>query len=308
MTPAAGATVPTASEPRVAILMYHSFAERAASRELRPLTIPPSLFAEQLGAMVERGIRLATVEEVPGLLSADADDGPTAVISIDDAFADVLNAVDTLVANRAPATLFVPTQYVGRAADWMADGDDPLPILGWSELAGLRDAGVELASHGHRHIAADVNPPRAVLDDARRSLVEFEDHLGVRPLSFGYPFGHENRAARRAVREAGFQQACAIRHVLARPRDDRFALPRVYVGPDHDAETLVRMITEPRAAIVEHALRTVSRLRISVRRVAPVGPAGSRRVHSQGVERPRHAPSGGADAAPAPDEPFEGRS
>lgn len=308
MTVAADVAATTASEPWVAILMYHSFAERAASPELRPLTVPPSLFAEHLGAIVEDGIRLTTVSEVPGLLSADADGPPTAVISIDDAFADVLNAVDTLIAHRAPATLFVPTQYVGGAADWMADGDDRLPILGWSELAGLRDAGVELASHGHRHIAVDVNHPQTVFDDACRSLVEFEDHLAVRPLSFGYPFGHENRAARRAIREAGFEQACAIRHVRARPRDDRFALPRLYVGPDHDAATLVRMIREPRSAIVEHALRAVSRLRISVRRVAPVGPAGSRRVDPQGAERPRHARSGSAEAAAAPDEPSAGPS
>ena len=297
-----GAERAAAGEPRVAILMYHSFAERLASPELRPWTISPSQFAEQIAAMLESGIRLATVGQVPGRLREDADGRPTAVISIDDAFADVLSVVGTLVAHDVPATLFVPTHHVGRTADWLTRGDARRPILGWSDLAGLRDVRVELGSHGHRHIAADVNPPRVVFDDARRSVAAFEDHLSMRPVSFAYPFGYEDRAARRAIQEAGFEQACAIRHLAARARDDRFALPRLYVAPTADPETLVRMIIEPRPAVVEHALRAVSRLRTSARTVLPLGPSGSRRVDTRRLRRRRRASSPIAPTVAVPDE------
>jgi peptidoglycan/xylan/chitin deacetylase (PgdA/CDA1 family) len=264
--------------------------------------VPPSLFAEQLAAVAERGAAFARVSDVPALLAGTAPLRPTAVISIDDAYADVLNIVDTLGAHRAPATLFVPTQFVGRTAGWMSEAAERLPVLGWRELGELQGAGIELGSHGHAHIAADVNSPQLVLEDARRSLAAFEEQLAIRPTSYAYPFGFEDRAARRAIRAAGFGQACAIRHVQAQPRDDPFALPRLYVGPDTDAEMLARLVTTPRPVLVEHALRTVSRMRIAVRAVAPQRRDGAGRVTGRGADERPSAPLPRAEAVGGGDE------
>src|SRR5579871_3378532 len=157
MTRGGGELETAAGTRRVAILMYHSFAEREATAGLRPWTVPPSLFAEQLAAVAERGAAFARVSDVPALLAGTGPLRPTAVISIDDAYADVLNIIDTLGAHRAPATLFVPTQFVGRTAGWMSEAAERLPVLGWQQLGELARIGVELGSHGHAHIAADVN-------------------------------------------------------------------------------------------------------------------------------------------------------
>ena len=275
------------SAPRpVAILMYHSIAG-ATTPEMRELTVSPELFDEHIAALLAAGVRLVRADEVLGILrgGGDEDDAaPVAAVTIDDAFADCLDAAAILARHGATATVFVPTAYVGARAAWL-DGEDGLrPIASWSELGGLRDAGIEVAAHGHWHIAADLNAPAVVEEDARRCRGELEDHLGIEVRSFAYPFGFHDRAGRRAIAAVGFSTAYAIFHVRARTTDDPFALPRLHVGPGTSAAALAAAVTTPRARLIEHALRGKDRLFGAGPRVRRLGPASSQRIAPLALE------------------------
>jgi hypothetical protein len=65
------------------------------------------------------------------------------------------------------------------------------------------------------------------------------------PVShFSYPFGRYGPAAVAAVRAAGFATAVSVRDRRARATDDRFALPRMYVGGNHLVPfVLARLLT-----------------------------------------------------------------
>ena len=233
-----------AHRPRVAILMYHSIAA-SSTASLRDLTVDPSQFDEQLAALRGAGARLVGVDEVPGLLAghAHADGGPTVAITIDDGLADVAtDALPVLARYDAPATLFVPTAFVGASAGWLRGEEARRPMLEWSALTELADAGMEIGSHGHRHLAADVNDPELIRADALRSRAELQDRLGREIRSFGFPFGYGPPAARAAVRRAGFAQACVVADLPAQAGDDRFALPRLHVGPETTPEALLRLV------------------------------------------------------------------
>ncbi len=298
----------------LAILMYHSFAPTAASPELRDWTVPPALFEEQVSALLEHGVTFATVGDVPELLRSGDDHPPVVVISIDDAFADVVNAFEILERHRVPSTLFVPTGFVGSTADWFVEDAARRPLLDWPDLAALAGTRVELGSHGHWHIAADLNPPAMVLDDARRSRAAFEDHLAISPTSFAFPFGFNSPAARRAIRAAGFEQACAVRHLRVRTGDNVLALSRLYVGPQTDAATVVRLALEPRGRLVETALYEKERLVTVTRRLRSASspqrvPPASLDTYARALARPGPiaarlaAETARGEAAPAPDAP-----
>jgi peptidoglycan/xylan/chitin deacetylase (PgdA/CDA1 family) len=228
----------------IAILNYHSIAS-STTASFRRYTVDPLLFEEHIAALIEADYKLVTAADIPALLDAEdaGDCSATVAISIDDGLADVASgAAPALARHRVPATLFVPTAYVGGKAGWLLGQDAERPILGWSAIEELAAAGLEIGSHGHLHLAADINKPALVQEDAVRSRGELEAHLGRAITSYAYPFGYWTPAARRAVQAAGFAQACAVMDLPALATDDRFALPRLQVGAEMTAELLLELV------------------------------------------------------------------
>ena len=208
------------------------------------------------------------------------DGGRDAVaISIDDGLADgAENAAPALRGHGLPATLFVPTGYVGGCARWLHGEDGERPMLSWAALADLARDGFEIGSHGRMHIAADINPPEMVRRDALASRIELEDRLGHEAQSFAYPFGYHTAQARAAIRDAGFAQACAVGDLPARADEDRWALPRLQVwgGTTPDALlTLVCRRPSDATRTMAHAKQALWR---AGRRWASWGPPEARRV------------------------------
>lgn len=229
----------TGAEPRVAILTYHGISPWA-TRSFARWTVDPLLFDEHLAALRECGHAVIPFREVPEALAA----GRTAVaISIDDGLADAAdNAAPALLRHGLPATLFVPSGFVGGSSRWLTGRDGEQAMLSWDAIGDLARAGFEIGSHGHMHLAADVNPVELVERDARVSKVLLEDHLGEEARSFAYPFGYHAAPARSAVKAAGFAQACAVGDLPASCTDDRWALPRLQVLRGTTPEALVAMV------------------------------------------------------------------
>jgi len=164
-------------------------------------------------------------------------------ITIDDGFADAAeNACPALTRHGLPATLFVPTAYVGGTSAWLPGDDAWRPMCSWDAIADIARAGFEVGSHGHRHLAADINSPRMVQHDAWLSRIELEDHLGRAVTSFAYPFGYHARPAHAAVRAAGFARACAVGDLAAHPGANRWALPRLQVLSDTTPDALLKLV------------------------------------------------------------------
>ena len=159
---------------RVTTLLYHSFAT-STTAAFKELTVDPGLFAEHMAALRETGCRFIRFRDIPTI---DADptqsDGPSTrpivAVTVDDALADVMTgAAPTLLEHHVPATLFVPTAYVGDTSAWLPAEDADRPMCDWEALCDLVASGWEVASHGHRHIAADLSAPATVTADARRA-------------------------------------------------------------------------------------------------------------------------------------------
>jgi peptidoglycan/xylan/chitin deacetylase (PgdA/CDA1 family) len=244
----------------VPVLAYHDVAVLRAGTRPDPWVVGKETFREQLDALLNAGWSAKSIGELP--TEASAIDPKVVYLTFDDGFTSFADIVVPLLAERSmQATVFVPSAFIGGTAGWLGAAQPP-SLMSWEELRALRGAGMEVGSHGHRHLQSDLLTAAEVSGELSRSRGILEDGLGLAVDSLAYPFGYNDRRARSAAAAAGYRLACEVgcaRHPV-RP-DLRFAIRRLVVGPDVSGTALL--------ALIEAGQRSPSRDR-AYRAVRPV--------------------------------------
>jgi peptidoglycan/xylan/chitin deacetylase (PgdA/CDA1 family) len=229
----------------IPILMYHSVADGAAARFL-PWTVSPRRFAEHMALVDALGYTPITVSQMVKAMDGGAEPLPSRpiVLTFDDGFQDFYTAaLPVLRAHRFAATLYVVSGCVEGTSRWLTDeGEGNRPMLTWSQLRQIADAGVECGAHSHTHPQLDVVSRDRAQSEIVRSRRELEERLGRAVQSFAYPHGYHDGTVRRFVEEAGYSSACGVKHVHSSLTDDRFSLGRVIVRRDDDDARLLQML------------------------------------------------------------------
>jgi peptidoglycan/xylan/chitin deacetylase (PgdA/CDA1 family) len=211
------------------ILMYHGVAD--AAEDPNQLCVSPARFAEQMAWLQRRGLRGVGIAELVGAMRAGRQRGLVG-ITFDDGYVSVLEAAVPELARRGfGATAFIISGRLGGTNEW--DEGPVWPLLAADGVRELAASGIEIGSHTATHMRlAGVGPEHlsAEVHDSRASLCAL---LGTEIRGFAYPYGSMDAAARRAVREAGYDYACAVAASAA--EIGLMALPRTYVGQQDDA-------------------------------------------------------------------------
>ena len=219
------------------VLMYHKVNDVPEN----PLTIPVSLFDEQMAQLRELGYRVVDLDAV---LAHYSDGAPlpegAVLITFDDGYRDNLeNAAEVLGRHGYPAVLFVPIGYL--------DEERPLPheerlaahgvvngTLDWHELADLERRGIRVESHGisHRPLA-DLE-----VDEAAREIMisklRLEERLGRPVRAFSYVKGseaHYRPVHLSLIKQAGYDVAFTSISGANSPATDPLQLHRYNVEP-----------------------------------------------------------------------------
>jgi peptidoglycan/xylan/chitin deacetylase (PgdA/CDA1 family) len=196
------------------------------------------------------------------------------VLTFDDAYTDFYTAALPVLRDHGfPATLYVPTAYVGATTRFnVSVGEQDRAVLSWQALRDIAAEGIEVAAHSHTHPQLDRVPLTVIGEEVRRCRDLLEDKLGLAVDGFAYPFGFWNRAARAAVAAAGYRYACAVAELMTAPDDDRLTLPRLTVNAGIGVAGLARLlgvrptpVARRAAAVKRVAWRAVRQL------VPPVG-------------------------------------
>ena len=208
------------------ILGYHGVARCPRKDDLFLLQVPPARLRAQLEMMLEAGFRFATVAELATVAGGESPPPGIAVVSFDDAMQNLLTrALPILQELGIRATVYVPTDWLGRRSPWIGPGGEGA-ILTEDELRELGAAGWELGLHTLSH--ADLS--QLDYDDCRREIDGSRDALeriaGVRAQTLAYPFGRYGPAAVRAARDAGLSAAVTTGSGSWEP----FELTRAMVG------------------------------------------------------------------------------
>jgi peptidoglycan/xylan/chitin deacetylase (PgdA/CDA1 family) len=211
------------------ILMYHSVA--AVDHDPNLLAVSPQRFAAQLSSLARLGLRGVSVGTLVAALRAGRARGLVG-ITFDDGYTSVLeNAVPELVRRGFTATVFVISDRLAGTNDW--DVGTPWPLLSATQVRELSAAGMEIGSHSATHTrlaGADAERLTAEVSGSRKQLTGVAD---AEIRGFAYPYGSMDAAARRAVRDAGYDYACAVS--TPRAALGLMALPRAYVGQSDGA-------------------------------------------------------------------------
>lgn len=229
----------------VPILVYHAVSDDATS-QFRPYAVPPARFAEHVATLQDLGCMTLTLSDAAQRLFDRAPLPDRAVVlTFDDAFGDFAqHALPVLVAANFLATLFVPSAYVGSTSRWLVrEGEARRPVMSWSQLQRVADAGVEMGAHSHTHPELDRLSTARLREELERSRAVLEDGLGREMVAVAYPFGYHSRRVRRAARAAGYTFGCAVGNLSANSQSDRWAIPRLSVKATADGAVLRRFVT-----------------------------------------------------------------
>lgn len=218
---------------RIPILMYHRIAEvpAGATKEQRRYIVPPDAFRTQLQWLRDNGyevISLAAFDRIVHGLPEVVPAKPV-VLTFDDGFRDALvHALPILQEFDAPATFFI---YLWATEKHPREGDRG--YMSWEELAVLRDAGMDIASHSMSHAFLATVDAEKVRWEVRESRRLLQENLGVRASAFSYPYSSVNDAVRAELRAAGYSLGLKALggpdHAVGSGFLD---IPRIEVAPD----------------------------------------------------------------------------
>ncbi len=231
------------------ILMYHKVGAPVASKADTFLNVSAKSFARQMRLLMRLGYTGITLAEGCERLAAGSLPRRTVCVTFDDGYASVGDhAAPILDAYGWPATVFVPTAYVGGENQWDGMNGHPLlPIMNWSRLRELQEAGWEMAAHTRTHPRLETLGDDEALREMREGRDDLTNNLTAPARTFCYPFGGINARTPQLAREAGFVAACTTKSGVARHDSDPFLLPRVKVAYRDDVWGLFyRLVIRPR--------------------------------------------------------------
>lgn len=219
------------------ILCYHAVDKQWPAT----LSVHPDALERQLTHLVERGFRGATF--------TNALRGPrsrrTLVVTFDDGYRSVLEQAKPILDRLGlPGTLFVPTDWPGRAEPmawegidrWLGTRHEPdLRSLDWDQLRGLAADGWEIGGHtcSHPHLP-QVRDDERLRDELERSKAILERELGAPCTSLAYPYGEVDARVAAATKRAGYIGACTIPRIAMPLGTDALRWPRT---PIHRVDT-----------------------------------------------------------------------
>ncbi|MEO8075570.1 MAG: polysaccharide deacetylase family protein [Acidobacteriota bacterium] len=204
-----------------AILTYHSI-DLSGS----PISLSPAAFHRQIRHAVSAGIRIVSMGD---LLSGDETDADTVALTFDDGYVNVAQeAMPLLVELGLPATIFVPTAFVGKSSEWARQDrhrTPELPLLDWDSLGAMSAQGMTIASHTRTHRRLTQLSRDQLVDEIAGAARDIAQRLGLTADGLAYPYGAVSEPVVRAA--AGVHRwACTTSFGELRT-DPAFALPRL---------------------------------------------------------------------------------
>lgn len=214
----------------LSVLMYHAVT-REELRDPEQQSVSARLFSDQMEAVRELGVRWVSLEEGLRLLKEGWEGPPMASVVFDDGYVGVHDlALEVLVRQRIPPTLFLPTEQVGKPRFQTGSPRWGRPLT-WAEVETLvREAGCAVGSHSHSHRALSRLSSGEIRAELKTSRTAIEDRLRKPCRLFAYPYGGVGTfdpRTRRILREEGFTAACTALWGRCSAGTDPLVIPRM---------------------------------------------------------------------------------
>jgi len=205
--------------PSLVIVTYHPVRAGDAGR-----------FEKQMDALLEAGAPVSLNHNLDTLK-----EGINIAVTFDDAYQSVLlNAVPVLRRKNIPATIFVPTGYMGKRPAWITKPDHPYAaetVMTEQQLKTLPDHLITIGSHSVSHInlnKADMMTARKEIHDSRSHL---ETILNKKVNLFAAPFATLNESFLPLFVEAQYERVFLNIPTFPATKTDLYFLGRTSIEP-----------------------------------------------------------------------------
>lgn len=266
----------------IPVLLYHSVSD-SPHHAIAGFSTGVAEFASHVRAIVESGREAIAFGE----LAARLDAGDSALldnvvcVTFDDGWDDNLAAARVLADAGVPATFFVTSGFV--------DHHSMLTTAELREMAEL--PGVEIGAHSVSHPYLDELDDEALYHEVRASRQWLRGALGSEVTTFAYPHGAHGPRVRRAVIDAGYGSAAAVKNAISHAGDDVFAVARWTVTDRHGAEDIRAVLAGERGErawsgerLRTRAFRYYRRMRRSLRNLGGDEGGGRRADHDYPID------------------------
>jgi peptidoglycan/xylan/chitin deacetylase (PgdA/CDA1 family) len=204
-----------------AIFTYHSIDSSGS-----PISLPEESFKEHVRFFGSGRVRVVPLSMLPLL----PDDMDAVALTFDDGFLNFTSAVLPVLAHLGfPATVFVVSDAVGTRNAWgggEVSSIPELPLMSWSDLQRVRDAGFEIGAHTRTHCDVTQLSPAQLHDETEGCVERIFAELGERPRRFAYPYGSVNDDVARLTRKI-FEHSVTTELRPVASTDDPALLPRI---------------------------------------------------------------------------------
>jgi peptidoglycan/xylan/chitin deacetylase (PgdA/CDA1 family) len=217
------------------VLMYHRVDVSTADA----LTVTTAQLEQQIVWLAAEGFNFVSLGAVLQATKKGGALPPSPVlVTFDDGYVDTGElARPVLKRLGVPATVFVPTAFIGKTSAW---DQNTRPLMNVAQLRSLVADGWDIGLHSHGHENYRTLSPEKIEADVRAAWTTLAE-IGVTPApALAYPYGGRQRDAegRRAMHaalaRAGVRAAFRIGNRINRlPVTDAFEIQRL--GPRGDA-------------------------------------------------------------------------
>ena len=211
----------------VPILLYHHLGTPPkAGIPGRSNYVTVEKFIRQMHVLKRIGFQgLSLKEAMPYIRGSKK--GKVAAITFDDVFLSVYqDAMPVLDELGFSATDFFVSSRMGLDNSWDNERSQRDKIMTFDQMRDWAAHGHEVGGHTNDHPHLKDIP----IEEAEHQIIEnkakLEEELGAPIISFAYPFGDENEAIQKIVKNAGYRYAVTTVKSRARGNEGDFELPR----------------------------------------------------------------------------------
>lgn len=173
----------------IRVLLYHSVAN---SPKNDAITVSPVDFEHQLYSFQKAGYSFVSLAEIFNSSDTFRSAKKVMAVTFDDGYLDQYeNAYPILQSLNIPATIFLPTAFIGDKSRW--DADKGKPIMNATTLRGLDKNLISFALHSHQHINYSATDLNTILRDLELNIQFMKEYdLDFLP-ALAYPYGKRPR-------------------------------------------------------------------------------------------------------------------
>ncbi|MCE7995360.1 MAG: polysaccharide deacetylase family protein [Roseivirga sp.] len=200
----------------VPTFVYHRFGD-----DRYPSTnISNGAFESHLKHLKENGYKSLSFSESIDYLQSRQKAQKVVCLTVDDGYKSFIeNGLPLLRAYGFTATVFVNTASVGNP-----------DYLDWEQLKTLKEAGIEIGNHSDSHayfLSDSLDTERQRFGaDLIKSQALIEEHLGVAPTAFAFPYGEFDEQMKTIVKGMGLKGAAAQSSGVNSSEGDFYQVPR----------------------------------------------------------------------------------